>query len=248
VIIFPAIDIKDGRCVRLFQGDYQRVTVFSDSPSEVAGRWQGEGARFLHLVDLDGAKAGQIVNAEAIRAVTRILTIPVELGGGIRSLESIAQALDLGVARVILGTAAVEDRAFVAEAVRRHGERVVIGIDARDGFVATRGWTVTSAIRALDLAREMVGIGASRFIYTDIHHDGTLTEPGYETTREMVDGAGAPVIASGGVSRIEHLLRLAELGAEGAIVGRALYTGDLDLRKAIAAVDGAPAPRLVAEE
>jgi phosphoribosylformimino-5-aminoimidazole carboxamide ribotide isomerase len=237
VIIIPAIDIHDGRCVRLFQGDYQQVTVFSDSPAEVAGRWQSEGASFLHLVDLDGAKAGRIVNADAIRAVAGALSIPVELGGGIRSLDTIAQAFDLGVARVILGTAAVEDRNFVAAAVRRHGEGIVVGIDARDGLVATRGWTVTSAVRALDLAREMVGIGVARFIYTDIRHDGTLTEPGYETTREMIEGAGAPVIASGGVSRIEHLLRLAELGAEGSIVGRALYTGDLDLRSALATIE-----------
>jgi phosphoribosylformimino-5-aminoimidazole carboxamide ribotide isomerase len=238
VIIFPAIDINRGRCVRLFQGDYQQVTVFSDSPAEVAARWQAEGATFLHLVDLDGAKAGRIVNADAIRAVAGALSIPVELGGGIRSLDAIARALDLGVARVILGTAAVEDRTFVADAVRRHGDRIVVGIDARDGLVATRGWTVTSSVRALDLAREMVGIGVSRFIYTDIHHDGTLTEPGYETTREMVDGVGASVIASGGVSRIEHLLRLAELGVEGAIVGRALYTGDVELRQALTAVGG----------
>ena len=235
----PAIDLKDGRCVRLLQGDYDRMTVFSDDPTATAERWSAAGASLLHVVDLDGAKAGRIVNGDAIRAIARAIAIPVELGGGVRSIEDVEHALGLGVARVILGTSAVEDRDFVAAAVARYGDRIVVGIDARDGLVATRGWTVTSAERALDLAREMVGLGVRRIIYTDIHRDGTLTEPGYDSTADLVSGSGARVIASGGVSQIEHLVRLAEIGVEGAIVGRALYTGDLDLEAAHAALAAA---------
>lgn len=241
MLVIPAIDLKDARCVRLLQGDYDRLTVFSDDPAATAVRWSAAGAPLLHVVDLDGAKAGRVVNRDAVRAICAAIPIPVELGGGIRSLDDIATALDLGVSRVILGTAAVEDREFVSAAAERHGERIVVGIDARDGYVATRGWTVTSAVRSLDLAREMAALGVRRIIYTDIHRDGTLTEPGYDSTSELVDGSGASVIASGGVSRVEHLRRLAEIGCEGAIVGRALYTGDLDLGEALAAVSAGDA-------
>lgn len=239
MLIIPAIDIKDGRCVRLYQGDYRQMTVYSAHPAEVAARWQEEGARYLHLVDLDGAAQGRVVNAEVIREVIREVAIPVELGGGIRSLKTVEDVLALGVSRVILGTAAVEDRQLVARAVARWGERIVVGIDARNGLPATHGWQKTSEVRALDLARDLVELGVRRFIYTDIHHDGTLTEPGYDSTLEMVTGVPVPVIASGGVSRIEHLLKLRLIGVEGAIVGRALYTGALRLRDALAALRSA---------
>jgi phosphoribosylformimino-5-aminoimidazole carboxamide ribotide isomerase len=238
VLVIPAIDLRDGQCVRLLQGDYAQSTVFSDDPAAIAARWSAAGSSLLHVVDLDGAKAGRIVNRDAIRAICAAFSMPVELGGGVRSLDDVVAALELGASRVILGTAAVEDRAFVRSAVERFGERIVVGIDARDGLVATRGWTITSAVRSLDLAREMVALGVQRIIYTDIHRDGTLTEPGYDSTADLVRHSGARVIASGGVSQIKHLRRLAELGCEGAIVGRALYTGDLDLGAALASVDG----------
>jgi phosphoribosylformimino-5-aminoimidazole carboxamide ribotide isomerase len=238
VLVIPAIDLIAGQCVRLLQGDYAQSTVFSDDPAATAARWFAAGSALLHVVDLDGAKAGRVVNRDAIRSICAAVAIPVELGGGIRSLGDVAAALDLGVSRVILGTAAVEDRAFVRAAVEQFGERVVVGIDARDGLVATRGWTITSDVRSLDLAREMVTLGVQRVIYTDIHRDGTLTEPGYDTTAELVRESGARVIASGGVSQIDHLRRLATLGCEGAIVGRALYAGDLDLGAALAAIAG----------
>lgn len=237
VIVIPAIDIKDGRCVRLYQGDYQQVTVFAEHPAEVARRWQAQGGQVLHLVDLDGAAAGAPVNLAAIREIVGAVTIPVELGGGIRTLATIEGMLALGVSRVILGTAAVEDGDLVARAAARWGEQIVVGIDARAGLVATHGWKQTSHRRAVDLAREMESFGVRRFIYTDIYHDGTLTEPGYDSTREMVVGVAAPVIASGGVSKVEHLRRLREIGVEGAIVGRALYTGALDLGTAIAELE-----------
>ena len=236
MLIIPAIDVKDGKCVRLYQGDYRRMTVYSSHPAEMAVRWQEQGARYLHLVDLDGAARGRPVNLDVIRDVVREVTIPVELGGGIRTLQAVEEVLGLGVSRAILGTAAVEDHDLVARAASRWGERIAVGIDARDGLVATHGWQRTSQRRALDLAREMVELGIRRFIYTDIHQDGTLTEPGYDSTLELVVGVPVPVIASGGVSRVEHLRKLRAIGVEGAIVGRALYTGAVDLREAIAAL------------
>ncbi len=238
MLIIPAIDIQDGRCVRLYQGDYRRVTVYSDHPAEMALRWQEQGARYLHLVDLDGAATGRPGNREVIREVVQEVAIPVELGGGMRTPEAVEGALALGVSRAILGTAAVEDRELVARAAWRWGDRVVVGLDARDGLVATHGWQRTSEVRALDLARELAELGVRRFIYTDIHQDGTLTEPGYDSTLELVVGVPVPVIASGGVSEVEHLRRLQAIGVEGAIVGRALYAGTLDLREAIAALGG----------
>ncbi len=236
MLVIPAIDVKDGRCVRLYQGDYRRMTVYDEHPAAVAGRFQAAGARLIHLVDLDGAATGRPTNLEAIRDVVGEVTIPVELGGGIRSLEAVEACLRMGVSRVILGTAAVEDKDLVARAAHRFGGQVVVGIDARDGLVATHGWQRTSEVRALDLARDLAELGVRRFIYTDIHQDGTLTEPGYDSTLQMVTGLPVPVIASGGVSRIEHLRRLQTIGVEGAIVGRALYAGTLDLRDAIAAL------------
>ena len=234
--VIPAIDVKDGRCVRLYQGDYQRMTVYDEHPAGVAARFQAAGARLIHLVDLDGAATGRPTNLTAIRDVVGEVTIPVELGGGIRSMETVEACLHMGVSRVILGTSAVEDRDLVARAAHRFGGQIVVGIDARDGLVATHGWQRTSAVRALDLARDLAELGVSRFIYTDIHQDGTLTEPGYDSTLELVVGLPVPVIASGGVSRVEHLRRLQTIGVEGAIVGRALYAGTLDLRDAIAAL------------
>jgi phosphoribosylformimino-5-aminoimidazole carboxamide ribotide isomerase len=236
MLVIPAIDIRDGKCVRLYQGDYHRMTVYSDHPAEMAVRWQAQGARYLHLVDLDGAARGRPANLDVVREVAKEVTIPIELGGGIRTLQAVEDALALGVRRVIVGTAAVEDRDFVARAAYRWHERMAVGIDARDGLVATHGWQRTSAVRALDLAREMVELGVRRFVYTDIHQDGTLTEPGYDSTLELVVGVPVPVIASGGVSRIEHLTKLRTIGVEGVIVGKALYAGVLDLREALAAL------------
>ena len=230
MLILPAIDLKDGKCVRLFQGDYAQVTVFSDDPAEVGRRWRDEGAQYLHLVDLDGAKAGHPVNLAVVEQIKTASGLPVELGGGIRDEATIANLLERGVDRVILGTAVVRDPAYAAQLCQKYGERVVIGIDARNGLVAIEGWTETTNVTASQLASELARQGAARFIYTDISRDGTLTEPNYAAFQEFVTAAeGKPVIASGGVARAEQVERLAALGAEGVIIGRALYTGDVKL-------------------
>jgi phosphoribosylformimino-5-aminoimidazole carboxamide ribotide isomerase len=236
--IIPAIDLRNGKCVRLYQGDYGKETVFSDDPVSMARRWQSEGAKRLHLVDLDGAARGAPCNLDAIEEIAAAVDIPVQVGGGIRSLETIEQLLKLGAGRVILGTAAVESPDLVEEACRRFDDRIVVGIDARDGWVATRGWLQQSRTTAGDLAVSMVGLGARRFIYTDISRDGTLTGPNFDAVAELLSQVSAPVIAAGGISSVEHLTRLAELGVEGAIVGRAIYTGDINLEEALKAIQG----------
>lgn len=237
-VIIPAIDVKDGRCVRLYQGDYAKVTIFHDRPSEVARRWEGEGARLLHVVDLDGAYAGTPRNLKAIEEIIRAVQIPVQVGGGIRSAETAEAFLDLGASCVVLGTAAVEDRSLVSDLASHWPGRVAVAIDARDGTVMTRGWQHQSAVRARDLAKDVVLRGVARIIYTDIERDGTLTEPNYTATAELVAAVTVPVIASGGVSDVEHLRRLLAVGVEGAIVGRALYTGALRLADVIGLDDG----------
>jgi phosphoribosylformimino-5-aminoimidazole carboxamide ribotide isomerase len=233
--IIPAIDLRNGKCVRLYQGDYEKETVFSDDPASVALRWQSEGAKRLHLVDLDGAAKGELCNLDAIEKIAAAVEIPVQVGGGVRSLETIEQLLKLGVGRAILGTVAVEDPDLAEEACQRFGEQIIIGIDARDGQAATRGWLQQSTVTAGELAARMVGLGARRFIYTDISRDGTLTSPNFEAVADFLSQVGVPVIAAGGISAVEHLTKLAALGAEGAIVGRAIYTGDINLKNALGA-------------
>lgn len=200
----------------------------------MALKWQSMGASRLHIVDLDGAASGEIGNLDIIRDITKALLIPVQMGGGIRSLETIELLLKTGVERVILGTAAVEDPQLVSEACRRFRDSIVVGIDAREGYVATHGWVTDTDRKAVTLAESMVNLGVRRFVYTDISRDGTLTEPNFSGLTEMIDTLKLPVIAAGGIASISHLKMLAKLGAEGAILGRALYTGDIDLKEAIA--------------
>jgi len=231
--IIPAIDLRDGRCVRLYQGDYNQETVFSDDPLDVALKWQSMGAPRLHIVDLDGAASGEIRNLEIIRDIARAMLIPIQLGGGIRDIETIEALLKAGIERVVLGTAAVEDPGLVTDACRRFRDSVIVGIDAREGYVATRGWVNDTEQAAVELAESMAHIGVRRFIYTDISRDGTLTEPNFSAIAEVVDAIGLPVIAAGGITSISHLKMLQKLGAEGAIVGKALYTGDIILKQAL---------------
>lgn len=225
--------MRNGRCVRLYQGNYNRETVFSDDPLDVALKWQSMGAPRLHLVDLDGAATGEIRNLGIIRDITKAMLIPIQLGGGIRDIETVQALLKAGIERVILGTAAVENPLLVAEACRRFRESIIVGIDAREGLVATHGWVKDSDIDAVSLAKSMAQIGVRRFIYTDINRDGTLTEPNFTAIDEMIDTIDLPVIASGGISSLKHLRMLRKLGAEGAIVGKALYTGDINLKQAL---------------
>jgi phosphoribosylformimino-5-aminoimidazole carboxamide ribotide isomerase len=237
--ILPAIDLLDGRCVRLHQGDYNQVTQFHDDPVVQAMEWQRQGARRLHLVDLDGARRGTPVNDATVRAITAALTIPVQMGGGIRSERRAEELLDAGLDRVILGTVAMEQPALVSSLARRYPGRIVVGIDAKDGKVATRGWLEHSEVDAIDLAARFSDSGIAALITTDIRTDGTLDGPNMIFLRAMAEASVVPVIASGGVGSLSDLLSLlslAPLGVEGVIVGRALYDGSVDLGEALQAV------------
>lgn len=231
--IIPAIDIKEGRCVRLFQGDYDQITVFDHDPVAVARKWERLGAERLHIVDLDGAKAGRPVNAQVVFAIVRAVSIPVQLGGGLRDHSAVDAALNLGVERVILGTAAVRDPHLISRLVEQYAERIVVGVDARDGWVAAQGWTETSQIKGDDLVRRMGMLGVRSVIYTDIGRDGTLTGPDVQGVSELVHVHGPEIIASGGVANLDDLVALSKTGAAGVIVGKALYTNAFELPQAI---------------
>ena len=237
--IIPAIDLLGGACVRLHQGDYNQVTRFSEDPVAQALSWQEQGATRLHLVDLDGAKSGDPVNDASVRAITAALTIPVQLGGGVRSIERAESLLACGLDRVILGTAAVENPALVRELASKYPNRIIVGIDARDGKVATRGWIEESNVEATALAKELSQVGIAAIISTDIATDGTLAGPNLEALRSMAEASSVPVIASGGVGCMADLLALLALepyGVSGVIVGRALYDGRVMLKEGIEAV------------
>lgn len=233
--VIPAIDIKDGKCVRLYQGDYSKVTHFSDDPLDVALKWHSMGAGRLHVVDLDGAAAGKPVNLEVIKQIAAVS--PVQVGGGIRTMKAIETLLKINVDRVVLGTASVENPKLVEEACRRFGDMIVVGIDVRDGRIAIRGWQQQTELKLIEYSQYLVRLGARRFIFTDISRDGTLTEPNFTQTFELIESSMLPVIASGGITTLTHLHILDRLGAEGAIIGRALYTGDIKFKQALAAVN-----------
>ncbi len=237
--VIPAIDLLEGRCVRLYQGDYARSQVFNENPADVARQWVEQGASLLHVVDLDGAKTGTVVNLAAIKAIVQAVPVPVQIGGGLRDRTLVAQLLALGAKRVILGTIAVEQPTLVAELCQEFPGQIIVGIDARNGRVATRGWLETSEVLATQLAVQMQELGTAAIIYTDIHRDGTLQGPNLEALRELAAAVTIPVIASGGVSSVTDLLSLLALepqGVSGVIVGRALYTGDISLKQALQAI------------
>lgn len=243
MLVIPAIDLKGGRCVRLRQGRMEDDTVYGDDPAAVARRWAELGASRIHLVDLDGAFAGRPENLEAVRAVRRAVDVELELGGGIRDEATAQRLFSEGLDYVILGTAALEEPALVGRVAAAHPGRVLVGIDARDGYVAVRGWAEVSRTRAVDLARTLAGQGAAGFVFTDIERDGMQTGVNREATAAFARHAGAPVIASGGVSDlgdIERLLPLEAHGVVGVITGRALYEGTLDLAQALAMARGGP--------
>jgi phosphoribosylformimino-5-aminoimidazole carboxamide ribotide isomerase len=242
VILFPAIDLKDGACVRLEQGDMARATVFHRDPAAQARAFEAQGFEYLHVVDLDGAFAGKPVNAAAVERIVAATTIPVQLGGGIRDLATVAAWLDKGVARVIIGTAAVRDPAFVMEAAKLHPARVAVALDARDGRVAVEGWAETSALTALDIARRFEDAGVAALIHTDIARDGLLTGLNLDATIALAEAVRVPVIASGGLASIADVAALLQPRARkiaGAIAGRALYDGRLDPAEALALVRAA---------
>jgi phosphoribosylformimino-5-aminoimidazole carboxamide ribotide isomerase len=231
--LVPAIDIRGGRCVRLYQGDYGRETVFADDPVEVARRWQDEGAPRLHVVDLDGAREGRPTNAELVGRIVAVARVPVQVGGGLRDMPAIQRYLDTGIDRVVLGTAAVKDRALLTEALTEHGRRIVVSVDARAGQVAVQGWQQETRLAAAELMSELAALGVFRFIYTDTARDGTLEGPNFQAIENLTARVALPIIYAGGVSSIDDLVRLASLGLEGAIVGQALYTRDVVLREAL---------------
>lgn len=234
--IYPAIDIKDGKCVRLLQGRFSDVTVYGDDPVEMAKKWEAEGGEFIHVVDLDGALKGHGVNAEIIKNICSAVSVPVQTGGGIRTIEDIEAKLACGIRRVIIGTKAVSSPEFIKEAVEKYGDKIVIGIDAKDGYVAVEGWEKCSEFTAVEFAKQMVELGVKTIVYTDIATDGTLQGPNLAAMEEMAKSVDADIIASGGVGSLEHIKSLVPTGVEGVIVGRALYTGNVDLKKAIEAV------------
>jgi phosphoribosylformimino-5-aminoimidazole carboxamide ribotide isomerase len=235
VVILPAIDLRGGQCVRLRQGDYAQETVFGRDPAAMAERWVREGATYLHLVDLDGAKQGHPVNGESVRRILRAASVPCQLGGGLRSETDIAEVLGWGVERVIVGTKAFKDPAWFERICQRFPGRIVLGIDAKQGQVATEGWLEVSSCSARELAQRYDSWPLAALVYTDISRDGMLEGPNFEATAELAAEVRVPVIASGGVSTVQDVRRLAQLSLAGCIVGRALYEGQLDLKAALAA-------------
>ncbi|SFJ99161.1 phosphoribosylformimino-5-aminoimidazole carboxamide ribotide isomerase [Methylocapsa palsarum] len=245
MILFPAIDLKDGRCVRLERGDMQKATIFNDDPAAQARTFEAQGFAYLHVVDLDGAFAGRAVNAPAVEAILAAVKIPVQLGGGVRDLAAIENWLAKGVSRVIIGTAAVRDPELVRSAAKRFPGAVAVGIDARAGEVAVEGWAKTSALSAAELGKKFEDAGVAAIIYTDIDRDGLLRGLNIEATLALANALAIPVIASGGLASMADIERLLEPDCaklEGAIAGRALYDGRLDPREALALIARAQAP------
>jgi phosphoribosylformimino-5-aminoimidazole carboxamide ribotide isomerase len=239
MIILPAIDICAGRCVRLAQGDYRRATTYADDPVAVARQWEAAGATWIHLVDLDGARVGSCVNYKTIAAIRAAVRASLQVGGGIRTLNDLHSLLADGIDRVILGTAVLTDLQMVCDAIARWGNRIVISLDTRGRLLAASGWQETSAILLVDAARQLYALGARRFIHTDIARDGMMTGPSYELLAELRAAVPVPLLAAGGIASLDHLRRLAAMGMEGAIVGRALYTGSLNLQDALREVQHA---------
>jgi len=233
MIIYPAIDVKDGRCVRLVQGKFTDVTVYSDDPVEMALKWEKLGAQFIHVIDLDGARSGRPQNLAVISEMAVKLGIPLQLGGGIRTIEMIEIVLSKGISRVILGTSAVENPALVEEALKTFGNSIAVAIDAKDGMVAVEGWAKTSKFTAVGFAKKMNALGAKTIIYTDILRDGMLSGPNFKAMEEMARAVEADVIAAGGVHNIDDIRNLKETGVAGVIIGKALYTGDIKLEQAV---------------
>ena len=232
--VIPAIDLREGRVVRLYQGDFQRETVFSEDPVSVAVDWQAAGAPRIHIVDLDGARSGALVNLGVVGRIAAQVTVPLQMGGGIRTLDTALKVVRTGVERIVLGTAAVRDPKLVSQVCETLGrEAVVVGVDARDGRVAVQGWSESASITAKELMQEMVALGVGRFVYTDIARDGTLQGPNLQAIEALVKELAVPIVAAGGIASMEDLERVAQIGVEGVIVGSALYRGVVDLRQAV---------------
>ena len=243
MVIYPAIDIRGGRCVRLRQGDYAQETIFADDPVTMAQRWVDLGADRIHLVDLDGAKSGKPINGETIQRIVKSVPVPCQLGGGIRTAEHLTEVLGWGIRWVVLGTRALQDPAWVRAMATAHPDQIVLGLDARNGYVATEGWLETSSTKATELAQSVESAPLFAVVYTDIAKDGMMSGPNYEALAEIRGATRLPVIASGGVSSHDHARRLAEAGTFGSIIGRALYEGQIDLPTVLALAGSPPGPK-----
>jgi len=236
MIIIPAIDLKEGKCVRLEQGLMEKATIYSDDPATTAKHWEAQGAELLHVVDLDGAFAGSPRNLDAIIAIRGAIKIPIEVGGGIRDMSTVGKLVSIGIDRIILGTAAIQNPSFVQAACSAFPGKIIVGIDAKDGLVAIKGWAEVTTVMAVDLAKQMQDHGVIAIIYTDIKRDGMLSGPNIEATRDLAKALHIPVIASGGVHTmkdIENLMAVRHAGVTGVITGKAIYSGSLDLKEAI---------------
>jgi phosphoribosylformimino-5-aminoimidazole carboxamide ribotide isomerase len=233
MIIFPAIDIRNEKCVRLTQGDYSKMTVYGVDPVEVALKWQSKGAEYLHIVDLDGAKDGKRVNGDVIEKIAKSTEIPIQVGGGIRDTKAVEELLSNGVSRVIIGTGAIKDLKWLSELVRVYGEKICVSIDAKNGFVATDGWEQISEINAVDFAVNLENIGVRTIVYTDIQKDGMLKGPNFKMYEELMKKVNLDIIASGGITTIEDVETLKRMGVYGAIIGKALYDEKIKLEEAI---------------
>lgn len=233
MLIYPAIDMKDQQCVRLVQGAYEKMTVYEKDPVKVAKRWEDMGAEVLHLVDLDGARHGFRVNEPVVKKIVESVNIPVQLGGGIRDIDGVDTLLDLGVSRVIIGTIALKKPNWIKEIISRYGNKIIVSIDAINGFVATDGWESVSDVRAIDYINQLESYGLERIVYTDIEKDGMLSGPNFGIYQELVGKTSIEIIASGGVTTLEDIKRLRDMGLYGAIIGKALYDGKLDLEEVL---------------
>ncbi|MGH4117670.1 1-(5-phosphoribosyl)-5-[(5-phosphoribosylamino)methylideneamino]imidazole-4-carboxamide isomerase [Clostridium sp.] len=231
--IFPAIDLKNGKCVRLYQGEFNSAKVVAEDPLQTALNFAAKGAEYLHMVDLDGALTGTIENLNSINKVISDAKIPIQLGGGIRSLDTVDMLIKKGLSRVILGTAALNNQSLVKEAVKKYGDKIAVGIDARDGYVAVEGWQTSSKIEYIDFAKQMEFLGVKTIIFTDISRDGTLTGPNFEATGLMNDTVSCNIIASGGMKCLADIKKLRKMNLYGAIIGKALYSGNISLEDAI---------------
>jgi phosphoribosylformimino-5-aminoimidazole carboxamide ribotide isomerase len=233
MIIYPAIDMKDQLCVRLTQGSYDRMTIYESDPVKVAKSWESKGAGILHLVDLDGARNGVRINEPVVRRILESVNIPVQLGGGIRDTEGVKSSLDLGVAQVIIGTAALKNKPWIKKMIEDYQDRIVVSIDAIKGLIATDGWEAVSGIKAIDYIKELESFGLRRIVYTDIEKDGMLSGPNFQMYTDLQKTVSLEIIASGGITTIDDIKKLKEMGLYGAIIGKALYNGDLDLEEVL---------------
>ncbi|KHD35953.1 1-(5-phosphoribosyl)-5-[(5-phosphoribosylamino)methylideneamino] imidazole-4-carboxamide isomerase [Clostridium acetobutylicum] len=237
MIILPAIDIRQGKCVRLYQGRFEKSSVVAESPALTAKSFENDGAKYIHVVDLDGALEGEIINLDAVKSIVQVTSVPIELGGGIRNIKAVEKLINIGVKRIILGTAALNDKEFTREAIKEYGKSIAVGIDAKDGYVAVNGWLNVSKINYIEFAKIMEDMGTEDIILTDISKDGTLNGPNFDMLKKLQENVNCNITASGGIKDLDDLIKLKEMNIYGAIVGKAIYSEKINLKEAIAVIE-----------